>query len=83
MTLGPISAHIFVGKINEERRIFKGYLAACPRVGDTLRYNALSSIEPVEVFARVTEVIWCLNEEADGEPIYKVARVNIRAVPEK
>lgn len=79
MSLGPIYANIFAGERGKEKRIFRGYLAACPRAGDTLRYGSGGIGEIVEV----TEVIWCLDEQIDGEPIHKVMRVNIRAEPEK
>lgn len=60
-----ISAHVYIGE--KQHRYF---MAHAPRVGDTLRLSD-------EVFLRVTEVIWCLDESTSTE----VSRVNIRTEP--
>jgi hypothetical protein len=42
-----------------------------PRVGDTIRF-------PLDVYGKVTEVIWCMDEHSD-----EGVRVNIRIESEK
>jgi hypothetical protein len=60
-----IYAHIFVDGKPFDRRPMR----SCPRVGDTVRYGG-----PLKArCAKVTEVIWCLDEESPmGD------RVNLR-----
>lgn len=65
-----VSAHIYVA----QKMAWRGRLAECPRVGDTLRYGTMAAL------AKVTEVIWCLDELPDGETsLHRCVRVNIRA----
>jgi hypothetical protein len=64
-----IYAHIFVdGEI-----LTKTTLPECPRNGDTIRFGGST-----ERYAKVTEIIWCLNEQS-----MHGYRVNIRTESEK
>ena len=63
-----IYAHIYIdGELYTRRPMH-----ACPRVGETVRYGT------PDKYAKVTEVIWCINEEA---PMGN-QRVNLRLVTE-
>jgi len=61
-----IKPHIF---LDGERR-YEASMHAVPRVGDTLRFHG-------EIYGKVTEVIWCLDENN-----LKEQRVNIRVESE-
>jgi hypothetical protein len=63
-----IKAHIYVDDVLR----FRGKLQHTPRNGDTLRIEGPK-------YAKVTEIIWCIDEEDLDS---KGQRVNIRAVSE-
>lgn len=58
------------GYLDNVRRI-NHRMEHLPRVGDTIRF-------PLDVYGKVTEVIWCMDEHSD-----EGVRVNIRIESEK
>ncbi len=65
-----IKAHVYVGTEKVADRIMQH----CPRVGDTIRFGTTE-----DRYAKVTEVIWCLNEGPPWTPgMHTWDRVNLR-----
>lgn len=60
-----VKMHLYV----DNEFIFNGIVGHCPRNGDTVRYGAPGH----DQYAKVTEVIWCLNEDSSAGQ-----RVNVR-----
>ncbi len=54
----------------DDKRVINWRMEHLPRTGDTVRFSG-------ERYAKVTEVIWCMDEKSD-----EGQRVNVRMEPE-
>lgn len=54
----------------DHKMIIRQQMAHLPRVGDTMRFSG-------ERYGKVTEVIWCMDEQEDS-PAFEGQRVNLR-----
>ena len=54
----------------DENKVIRNRMAHIPRVGDTMRFSG-------ERYGKVTEVIWCMDEQDDTPP-FGGQRINLR-----